>query len=149
MSLVSLLSPISQSGPSSSSGITIVGTLVDRRMYSSSNASRPPSRWPPGIPERSRQATASSILRGSSSVRFMAIRNVRAVALGERNRGSTDAAAGRASGDLETSRSFGVSPWPAMTRGLLQSKAPDRQADMADGQSLPFKVNLLRRPRSL
>ena len=35
VSLVSLLSPISQSGPASSSGITGVGTFVDRRINSS------------------------------------------------------------------------------------------------------------------
>ena len=36
------------------------------------------------------------MIRGSSSIRFMAIRNVRTVALGERYRGSTDATAGAA-----------------------------------------------------
>ena len=68
----------------------------------------------PGIPERSRQATASSILLGSSSVRFMAIRNVRTVALGERNRGSTDATAGPARVPFAVVFA-GATPWPAKT----------------------------------
>src|SRR5271157_1238478 len=117
--------------------------LVDRRMNSSSNASRPPIRWPPGIPERSRQATASSILLGSSSVRFMAIRKVRAVALGEWNRGSTDADAGRA---VVTSfvSFFGVNAWLAKAMGLPQGNVPSNQAVMTKREIGYLNVNLLR-----
>ena len=108
VSLTSLPSPIVQSGPSARSGITAVGMFVDRRTNSSANAMRPPSRRSGGIPERSRQATASSIRCGSSSARFIAIRKVRTVARGERNRGSTDAAAAARAGGTPGVPPFGV-----------------------------------------
>lgn len=58
--LMSMFSPISQSVPSVRSVISVVEMLVDRRTNSSWNANRPPRRRSGEIPERSKQAIASS-----------------------------------------------------------------------------------------
>ena len=91
----------------------------------------PPAARSGGIPERSRQATASSILCGSSSVRFIAIRNVRTVALGERKRGST------AVPDRVPAPPFvpasGFASWATQIRGQLPRIVPRRTSSSYRG----------------
>jgi hypothetical protein len=68
---------------------------------------------------------ASSIRCGSSSAAFIAIRNVRAVDRGERNRGSTDVAAG-AVAVTPTVPDFESISCPVRPSGKVRSSIPMR-----------------------
>jgi hypothetical protein len=84
------------------------------------------------------------MIRGSSSIRFMAIRNVRTVALGERYRGSADATAGPALVPFAVLFA-GATSWLAKTGKEPKDPAPTRQITAMIGWMTPLNVDL---PRS-
>ncbi len=77
------------------------------------------------------------MIRGSSSFRFMAIRNVRTVAPGERYRGSTDATAGAALVPFPVLVA-GDTSWLAKTGKEPKDPAPTRQITAMIGWKTPL-----------